>query len=41
MTSGLSKAARAALSRRGLLSGTAAMAGMAALPPGVARANGG
>ena len=40
MTSGLSKAARAALSRRGLLAGTAAMAGMAALPPGVARANG-
>ena len=40
MTIGLSKAARAALSRRGLLVGTAALAGMAALPPGVARAQG-
>lgn len=40
MTIGLSKAARAALSRRGLLAGTAALAGMAALPPGVARAQG-
>lgn len=38
MTIGLTKAARAALSRRGLLAGTAALAGMAALPPGVARA---
>jgi pimeloyl-ACP methyl ester carboxylesterase len=41
MTIGLSKAARAALSRRGLLAGTVALAGMAALPPGVARAQGG
>ncbi len=40
MTIVLSKAARAALSRRGLLAGTAALAGMAALPPGVARAQG-
>lgn len=40
MTIGLSKAARAALSRRGLLAGTAALAGMATLPPGVARAQG-
>ncbi|GLS01280.1 prolyl oligopeptidase [Brevundimonas denitrificans] len=40
MTIGLTKAARAALSRRGLLAGTAALAGMAALPPGVARAQG-
>ena len=40
MTIGLSKAARAALSRRGLLAGTVALAGMAALPPGVARAHG-
>jgi pimeloyl-ACP methyl ester carboxylesterase len=40
MTTGLSKAARAALSRRGLLAGTVALAGMAALPPGVARAHG-
>ena len=41
MTIGLTKAAQAALSRRGLLAGTAALAGMAALPPGVARAQGG
>ena len=40
MTIGLTKAARAALSRRGLLVGTAALAGVAALPPGVARAQG-
>ncbi len=40
MTIGLTEAARAALSRRGLLAGTAALAGMAALPPGVARAQG-
>ncbi len=40
MTIGLTKAARAALSRRGLLAGTVALAGMAALPPGVARAQG-
>jgi dipeptidyl aminopeptidase/acylaminoacyl peptidase len=38
MTIGSTKAARAALSRRGLLAATAAMAGVAALPPGVARA---
>lgn len=38
MTFKLTKAARAALSRRGLLAGTVALAGMAALPPGVARA---
>jgi len=36
--SGLSKAARAAVSRRGLLGGTAALAGITLLPPGVARA---
>ncbi|WP_439476365.1 alpha/beta hydrolase family protein [Brevundimonas sp.] len=41
MKTGLSKAAQAALSRRGLLAGTAALAGMAALPPGVARAQAG
>ena len=41
MTTGLSKVARAALSRRGLLAGTVALAGMAALPPGAARAQGG
>ena len=41
MTTGLSKAARAALSRRGLLAGTMALAGMAVLPPGVARAQDG
>ena len=40
MTIGLTKAARAALSRRGLLVGTAALAGVAALPPGVAYAQG-
>ena len=40
MTIGLTKAARAALSRRGLLAGTAALAAVAALPPGVARAQG-
>ena len=40
MTSGLTRAARAALSRRGLLAGTAALAGAAILPPGVARARG-
>jgi len=40
MTKGLTRAARAALSRRGMLVGTAALAGMAALPPGVARAQG-
>ena len=40
MTIGLTRAARAALSRRGLLVGTAALAGVAALPPGVARAQG-
>ncbi len=40
MTTGLSKAARVALSRRGLLAGTVALAGVAALPPGVARAQG-
>lgn len=38
MRSGLSKAARAAVSRRGLLGGTAALAGISVLPPGVARA---
>lgn len=41
MTIGLTKAARAALSRRGLLAGTVALAGVAALPPGVARAQDG
>ena len=41
MTIGLTRAARAALSRRGLLVGAGALAGMAALPPGVARAQGG
>lgn len=40
MTIGLTKAARAVLSRRGLLAGTAALAGVAVLPPGVARAQG-
>lgn len=40
MTIGLSKAARAALSRRGLLAGTVALAGAAALPAGVALAHG-
>ena len=40
MKSGLSKAARIALSRRGLLAGAGALAGMAALPPRVARAQG-
>jgi len=40
MTTGLSKAARAALSRRGLLAGTVALAGTAALATGVARAQG-
>jgi dipeptidyl aminopeptidase/acylaminoacyl peptidase len=39
--SNLSRATRAAISRRGLLAGTAALAGMAALPPGVARAQAG
>ena len=38
MTIGLTKAARAVLSRRGLLAGTAALAGVSMLPPGVARA---
>lgn len=38
MQSGFSKAARAAVSRRGLLGGTAALAGVGLLPPGVARA---
>ena len=38
MASGLSRAARAAVSRRGLLVGACALAGVAALPPGVARA---
>jgi len=37
----LSKAARAAVSRRGLLAGTAALAGIGLLPPGVARAQAG
>lgn len=41
MTIGLTRAAKAALSRRGLLAGTAALAGMVALPPGVARAQAG
>ena len=41
MTIGLTKAARAALSRRGLLAGTVALAGVAGLPPGAARAQGG
>lgn len=41
MTIRRNRAARAALSRRGLLAGTAALAGMIALPPGVARAQGG
>ena len=41
MTTGLTKAALAALSRRGLLIGAGALAGAAALPPGVARAQGG
>ncbi|NJC40684.1 dipeptidyl aminopeptidase/acylaminoacyl peptidase [Brevundimonas alba] len=40
MQSGISKAARAALSRRGLLAGTAALAGVAVLPSGAARAQG-
>lgn len=41
MTIGLTRAALAALSRRGLLAGAAALTGMAILPPGVARAEGG
>lgn len=41
MQSGLSKAARAAVSRRGLLGGTAALTGLTLLPPGVARAQAG
>jgi len=41
MTIGLTGAAKAALSRRGLLAGTVALAAMAALAPGVARAQGG
>lgn len=41
MTIGLAKAAKAALSRRGLLTGAGALAGVAALPPGVAWARSG
>lgn len=41
MTIGLTRTARAALSRRGLLAGTAALAAAASLPPGVARAQAG
>lgn len=41
MTSKLTGVAKAVLSRRGLLVGTAAVAGMTALPPGVARAQAG
>ena len=41
MTIGLTKAAQASLSRRGLLAGTAALAGVATLLPGTARAQGG
>ena len=41
MQSGHSGAARAAVSRRGLLGGTAALAGVGLLPPGVARAQAG
>lgn len=40
MQSGLSRAARAVLSRRGLLGGACALTAVAALPPGVARAQG-
>lgn len=41
MRSELSRVARAAVSRRGLLGGTAALAGLTLLPPGVARAQAG
>lgn len=41
MTIGLTKAAQVALSRRGLLAGTVALAGAASLPPGLAWAQGG
>ncbi len=41
MQSGISKAARAAVSRRGLLGGACALTGVALLPPGAARAQAG